>query len=128
MEKKKLLCLALALLLICLNLAGCGAEYKGDNMTASPGSTQNNYQMGAGDSNGYFDMAEEPTAPDVPMEGGGSFGGDSAAPSRPHDKLIKRAELYLETTAFDSVAESLEGIVSNFGGYFETRNISNRST
>lgn len=129
MEKKKLACLALALLLICLNLlTGCS----GYNKYSTNGSSQNNNQSVSdsgfiyGESNGNYDFAE-PAVPDAPE---GSFGGSSGgtAPSQPHDKLIKRAELYLETTSFDSVAQSLEGIVTDLGGYFETRNISNRST
>ena len=123
MEKKKLICAVLALLLVCLNLAGCGAG-SGNNNQSAPGNNMI-YDQSNGSFNTGFDAAE-PDAPSMPESSGGESGG--AAPSQPHDKLIKRAELYLETTAFDSVAQSLEGIVDNLGGYFESRNISNRGT
>ncbi len=122
MRRKSILVLAL---LICLSLVGCGGV-KMDNMTAAPGAS--NSGMGgdfAYPDGGNWDMAEnggawEPMAPDMPT--------GSEEPAQKHDKMVYRASLDLETTAFDSAAQSLEGIVSSLGGYFENRQVSNYST
>jgi len=142
MEKKKLLCTALAALMLCLNLVGCGAKnaatddmkYFGNSSssTAGGGAIFDKVEM---DSSGIImeeSKAESaPMAP--PMENGWAADTPSAAePTAPelpeYSKLIYRANLELETTEFDSVVQSLEGIVSTMGGYFENQSISNYGT
>ena len=112
MAKKQLLCIGLALLLLCLNLTGCGA---GDAGNESASMTQDSVQESMDSSMGWDGASGGETA-----EEGGS--------SQQMDKMIYRADMDLETTAFDQTTAELEAAVAELGGYFERRSVSSRGT
>ena len=123
MGKKKLLCVALALLLICLNLTSCGgadSNASHQNGGAGPGSTGAS-QESSSDTNDMMGWDSGNVDTSAPEDSG-------TVPSQPHDKLIYRANMELETTAFDQVSQDLETLVAALDGYFESRSVSNYST
>ena len=64
----------------------------------------------------------EDSMTDVGAAGGVSGGGDMITVKN-NAKMIYTAELEMETTEFDAVTESLVALVTEMGGYFESRNL-----
>lgn len=115
--KRKLISLTLVALL--LMASGCGGGSKGGNMEASrPGSTTaaSDMQDMQWDSAGTMEMggAAEPSAS---PEGGGE---ENSIYRNTDAKLIRRAELSIQTEEFDKAVDALNKLVSDCGGYFET--------
>ena len=108
MKRERMLAICLAALL----LAGCGggsaggaAEDLGDS-TASPSEgAENGWDMGAAE-----DFAPAPEAPQ---------GTTGSVYQNPNAKLIRRAELSIQTEQFDQSVQTLKQMVSGCGGYFE---------
>ncbi len=103
---------ALALLLIAFLLAGCGAS-----MSASE--TASSAQTGEADTASYgggTDMSYAPVD---------SKGQTQEGTTQPENgtKLIRTAQLRLETTDFDGVTASLNELVAKSKGYFESTSI-----
>ena len=118
MEKKKtLLCVGLALLLICMNLTGCSSSDFSDSSNVS-GSQESNGAMFPQEGGWTDDSTIEAAEPVT----------DGAEEAIPRDKLIYRADMDLETTAFDQTAQRLEEVVEELGGYFESRSVSQYGT
>ena len=119
MEKKKtLLCVGLALLMICLNLTGC----------ANGASVDDTYVSGGQASNGMMLPQEGGWTEDSSAEVSEPVADNDAEEAIPRDKLIYRADMDLETTAFDQTAQRLEEVVEELGGYFESRSVSQYGT
>ncbi len=77
-------------------------------------------------------MADDTAAESAPMDGGyvtedsataGVSGGGDMITVKNNAKMIYTAELEMETTEFDAVTESLVALVTEMGGYFESRNL-----
>ena len=114
--KRKLFALALALLLV-LSLAACGgsksAEFTAEAPTASA------------------DMAY-PMEPEMTVEesmgfdsGSTASGGGAAYPAG--QKLIRTAQMNLETTDFEKAVQGLTDLTEQMGGYFESSSVGKRS-
>lgn len=114
--KRKLFTVSLALMLL---LAGCGGGAANGAAGGTPSSSA--FQSTVGDAeNGYWDMAGGesyyPEMPDAPME---SENQGSSVYQNPGAKLIRRAELSIQTEQFDESREALNTLVASCGGYFE---------
>lgn len=121
MRGKKRYALCLALLLLC---SACGGESSGN--TAAAGDTAASSAGAAADSwSGGTGMDMELYEPSAPQEsqsaatedGGSSVYRNSSA------KLIRRAELSIQTTQFDQAADALAALVEECGGYFENSSV-----
>lgn len=120
--KRKLFAVSLALTLL---LAGCGGggkasggELADQTAPSAPSGdyAENGYwDMGMGGGEAYF--PEEPGAPVESENQGGSIY------QNPGAKLIRRAELSIQTEQFDESAEALKKLTADCGGYFETANL-----
>lgn len=117
--KRKLFAITMAAVLL---LAGCGGGGKASNAVAggTPSSSapdrdyaENDgyWDMGTGGGEGYY--LQEPGAP---ME---SENQSSSIYQNPGAKLIRRAELSIQTEQFDESREVLNMLVAECGGYFE---------
>ena len=115
--KRKLFALALALLLV-LSLAACGgsksAEFTAEAPTASADMA---YPMEPG-------MAEEMGFDFGSTASGGTNGG-AAYPAG--QKLIRTAQMNLETTDFEKAVQGLTDLTEQMGGYFESSSVGKRS-
>ena len=101
-----------------LLLAGCGGnEFNGDGADMLPsGSSMTSHPAGGG--------VYEPESP--AEEGWDMFGGsDTNSPvyENPQAKLIRRAELHIQTERFDQSRQALNALVSGCGGYFENSSV-----
>lgn len=110
--KQKWFAVAMAAVLL---LAGCG----GGSSAAKGGASQNAPAASApsGDyteDSGYWDMPEA-----APSEPAGGEGQVSAIYQNPNAKLIRRAELHIQTEQFDESREALNALAASCGGYFE---------
>ena len=119
--KRKLFAVSLAALLL---LAGCGGGSSGtpSASNAPSGGAEGNYwdvNIGSGE-------ADFMSAPDVPGEPGAPIetenqGGDIY--QNPRAKLIRRAEISIQTEQFDQSEEALKQLVASCEGYFESASI-----
>lgn len=124
--KRKLFAISLAAILL---LAGCGGGSKtaGDSQAPASGATSD-YEGGnyLPDRENYWDMDSAETAPSEPMPAPPTPTGGSEPSSvyqNPGAKLIRRAELNIQTEQFDQSLEALNQLVNNCGGYFESANL-----
>lgn len=116
--KRKWFAVGLALMLL---LAGCGGGGNAKGGTAANAPASSVSQNTAGDAeNGYWDTGggegyypEEPGALMESENQGGSVY------QNPGAKLIRRAELSIQTEQFDESREALNTLVASCGGYFE---------
>ncbi len=116
--KRKLFAITLAAILL---LAGCGAGSSGskgaDNAPASsaPSGSWN------GADGGYWDMGESdympaPGEPGAPIE---TENQEDGIYQNPRAKLIRRAEISIQTEQFDQSKVALDQLVAECNGYFE---------
>ena len=114
--KRKLFAVGMAAVLL---LAGCGSGGGGaaENAPASSAPAAGVSGDSGGEWNGgeYWDMAgaDMLPAPDVEVGQEDSIYRDSGA------KLIRRAELHIQTERFDESVAALKALVADCGGYFE---------
>lgn len=109
---KKKTCLALCLVLLLLASA-CGG---GGNATAPSGGNSPAASAPAEAPDSGFQNYVE----DLVTESGQI---DSAVYQNPNAKLIRRAELYIQTEQFDQSVEALNKLVGDCGGYFENASL-----
>lgn len=113
-RKQKRTLAALAVLLVLLS--GCGAKSAAgsDPSAEAPGAKEES-------SNGFYDMAEDMvdtgTSTEESRGEGGSVYRDENA------KLIREANLRIQTVEFDQAVLTLEGLVQQAGGYFENASV-----
>jgi len=113
MKKKRALVLVIAALLLVTAACGGGAK-GGETAAARPASSADS--AGGWDAQESMDMGiMDPTATEA--------GGGSSVYQNSGTKLIRRAELSIQTERFDEAAAALEGLVSGCGGYFETSSV-----
>lgn len=124
MKKRTALTLCLSALLLLCSACGGGSSANaaaGDTAASSAAAVENGSSGGMG-----MDLElYEPSAPQESQTssgaaeeaGGGSVYQNSGA------KLIRRAELSIQTTQFDQAAEGLSALVNQCGGYFEQSSV-----
>ena len=124
--KRKLFAISLAAILL---LAGCGGGSKTAEDSQAPASSATSDYEGGNylpDRENYRDMDSAETAPSEPMTAPSTPAGGSEPSSvyqNPGAKLIRRAELNIQTEQFDQSLEALNQLVNNCGGYFESANL-----
>ena len=124
--KRKLFAISLAAILL---LAGCGGGSKTAGDSQAPASSATSDYEGGNylpDRENYWDMDSAETAPSEPMPAPPTPAGGSEPSSvyqNPGAKLIRRAELNIQTEQFDQSLEALNQLVNNCGGYFESANL-----
>ena len=120
--KGKLFAITMAAVLL---LAGCGGGAAGGAAADMPASSAPQSTAG-GTENGYWDMGTGggesyyPEEPGAPMESDNQGG---SIYQNPGAKLIRRAELSIQTEQFDESAEALKKLTADCGGYFENANL-----
>lgn len=123
MKKRKALALCLSMLLLCSACGGGSAANTAAGDTAASSGAAVDYG-----SSGGAGMDMELYAPANPSES------QSSAPAAEEDgtssvyrsseaKLIRRAELSIQTTQFDQAVQSLQDLVEQHGGYFEQSSV-----
>lgn len=125
MKKKFLILLAL---MLALSLSACGGNAGGSDSSApmdsiaqeapSPSAEDRNYA--ADDAMGW----DAPMAPEGNMEAASGGNGSVYGGMPENAKVIYTADLSLETKEFDQASQSLADTVSELGGYFESRSVS----
>lgn len=133
--KKKVFALLTAVLL--LSLTACGGSANGVSGAAADQSAPST-PMAAADMNtaGNFDMpmdmemgwdAEAPEEAPAGAEGDyGEIGGSNGLPA--NAKIIYTADMNLETRDFEDASQAISNAVTELGGYFESRNVSQGGT
>jgi len=113
---KKIAALVMTVLMLCTVLAACGG---GSDSAANT----NNSGMA-------FDKMESTgnIVMDDAMADGGMMTGQGITGVRENAKVIRRAEMNMETKDFDSAAQALAALVEDLEGYFESRNIYNHGS
>ena len=115
--KRKLFALALALALV-LSLAACGGSKSAEFTAEAPSASADMaYPMEPG-------MAEEMGFDFGSTASGGTNGG-AAYPAG--QKLIRTAQMNLETTDFEKAVQGLTDLTEQMGGYFESSSVGKRS-
>ncbi len=123
MKQRKALALCLSMLLLCSACGGGSAANTAAGDTAASSGAAVDYG-----SSGGAGMDMELYAPANPSES------QSSAPAAEEDgtssvyrsseaKLIRRAELSIQTTQFDQAVQSLQDLVEQHGGYFEQSSV-----
>ena len=108
---------ALCLVLLLLFCSACGGGGSG-TAAASAEMSENSMSGGTG-----MDMElYEPSAPQE-SQSDTAAGVDGSVYQNSGAKLIRRAELSIQTTQFDQTADSLEKLVEECGGYFEQSSV-----
>ncbi len=126
--KSKLFAITLGLALL---LAGCGGGNfaSKDGMANAPASSAPSAPSGdwGGADENYWGMGEMDyaPAPEAPSETDMPQGGGEAESiyQNPRAKLIRRAELHIQTERFDESEEALNKLVADCGGYFEVKSV-----
>lgn len=120
---KKIIPVALAILLLLCTAVGCSAS-------AKSAAYENSYQM-SDTADMYYAEAEMPM--EAPTEAKAAYGANNAPAlaSNPslalsNRKIIRNADMSIETLAFDAFLEKLIASVESFGGYTESSSIGNR--
>lgn len=114
MKRSKIVALSLALLL----LAGCGGGKSASTAAAdTAGMAASSYAA-----EGWTETASENGLPAAP-ESTNSSKGDSPVYRNDGAKLIRRAELSIQTTEFDQAAAALDQLVTDCGGYYESASV-----
>ena len=111
--KRKLFALTLALLLV-LSLAACGGS-KSAEFTAEAPAADMAYPMAPTEAEEYLGFDSGSTA----------SGGGAAYPTG--QKLIRTAQMNLETTDFEKAVQGLTDLTEQMGGYFESSSVGKRS-
>lgn len=117
---KKIIPVALTILLLLCTAFGCSAK----SAAQSPSMDYNGYAEYE-----TADAAYEPAAAEQKSEYG--YTNDSASAPNPSQalanrKIIRNADMNVETLSFDAFLDELSGALSGFGGYIESSSIGNR--
>ena len=100
-----------ALLALSLTACGGGASGGGDATASS--------SAGGGESLSFSTQESQDSAPGAP----GAEAEEASPQAGQNAKLIRRAELEIQTEAFDTAAASLEALVAEAGGYFQSAQV-----
>lgn len=118
MKKKALVLLAL---LLALSLTACGGNSAGGADSSAPMDAMANQSAPSADTSyeAGWDMPMEPEGEYQESASGSVYGGMPE-----NAKVIYSADLSLETKEFDQTSRTLASVVSELGGYFESRSLS----
>ena len=120
MKKKKLFALCLALTLVLCSACGGGSAQN----SAAAGDTAASSAGGMDYNSGGTGMDMELYEPSAPQESqSASTGEDGSVYQNAGAKLIRRAEMSIQTTQFDQAADALQALVEECGGYFENSSV-----
>ena len=100
-----------ALLVLSRTACGGGASGGGDATASS--------SAGGGESLSFSTQESQDSAPGEP----GAEAEEASPQAGQNAKLIRRAELEIQTEAFDTAAASLEALVAEAGGYFQSAQV-----
>ena len=100
-----------ALLVLSLTACGGGASGGGDAAASS--------SAAGGESLSFSTQESQDSAPGEP----GAKAEEASPQAGQNAKLIRRAELEIQTEAFDTAAASLEALVAEAGGYFQSAQV-----
>ena len=100
-----------ALLVLSLTACGGGASGGGDATASS--------SAGGGESLSFSTQESQDSAPGEP----GAEAEEASPQAGQNAKLIRRAELEIQTETFDTAAASLEALVAEAGGYFQSAQV-----
>ena len=100
-----------ALLVLSLTACGGGASGGGEADASS--------SAGGGESLSFSTQESQDSAPGEP----GAEAEEASPQAGQNAKLIRRAELEIQTEAFDTAAASLEALVAEAGGYFQSAQV-----
>ena len=100
-----------ALLVLSLTACGGGASGGGEADASS--------SAGGGESLSFSTQESQDSAPGEP----GAEAEEASPQAGQNAKLIRRAELEIQTEAFDAAAASLEALVAEAGGYFQSAQV-----
>ena len=121
MKRKNIFALTLAMVLL---LTACGGGDSAENTTAAaPDMKTEAMDMPASSTGGYITQeyaydGDLPMAmePESPQQENSVYQNSSA-------KLIRRAELSIQTTEFDQAVTALDNLVNSHGGYYENASV-----
>ena len=99
--------------LLALSLTACGGGASGGGDAAASSSA------GGGESLSFSTQESQDSAPGEP----GAEAEEASPQAGQNAKLIRRAELEIQTEAFDTAAASLEALVAEAGGYFQSAQV-----
>lgn len=120
MRGKKLFALCLALTLVLCSACGGGSAQN----SAAAGDTAASSAGGMDYNSGGAGMDMELYEPSAPQESqSASTGEDGSVYHNSGAKLIRRAEMSIQTTQFDQAAQALQVLVEDCGGYFENSSV-----
>lgn len=114
---KKISALLLTFLLI-VSLAACGSASKSTDASSYNGSIMESAtmdQMAPAEDNGLYSSSTAFSQ------------ADSEVYSDPNEKIIRSANITIQTLDFDSSVTALAGLTEQYGGYYETAQIENGS-
>ena len=111
------LCLAL-LLLLC---SACGADSSGNAAATGDTAASSGAAMDYGGGMGM--EFYEPSSPQESQSATEAEDGGSSVYQNAGAKLIRRAEMSIQTTQFDQAAGALQALVAECGGYFEQSSV-----
>ena len=129
--KKKVFALLTAVLLLSLTACGGSADSAAGqtspsaSMAAADMNTSSNFDMPA-DAEMGWDLAAPEEAPAGAEGDYGESGGGTGLPA--NAKIIYTADMNLETRDFEEASQALSDAVTELGGYFESRNVSQGGT
>ncbi len=108
---KRCMVSVLALVLIISAAVGCGGgSAAADAMAMAPAASAPAMEKVESMDGSFMDMADSTTA---------SGGGSNPVYRDPNAKLIREANLHIQTTEFEQAAGELEALVIRMGGYFQ---------
>lgn len=99
--------------LLALSLTACGGGASGG------GEADASSSAGGGESLSFSTQESQDSAPGEP----GAEAEEASPQAGQNAKLIRRAELEIQTEAFDAAAASLEALVAEAGGYFQSAQV-----
>lgn len=124
--KRKLfaVCMAAALLLAgCGGGSGANGAMAGSMPSSSAPSADFSQTEWEGVDENYWEMPSGGESMPAPMEPGSGEFQTGSVYQNPQAKLIRRAELHIQTEEFDQSRQALNQLVDSCGGYFETASL-----
>ena len=115
-----------SLILMLFLLTGCGGSSVGMNSAATESMPQYNGAAGGAASDSFDGDYGWTSSPEMPKEESATVTGSAVSnnASLTNAKLIYTADLTLQTKEYDAACAALNQLVTELGGYFETREIS----
>lgn len=115
-----------SLLLMLLLLTGCGGSSAPQNSAATESMPQYNGATGGAASDSFDGDYGWTSSPEMPKEESATVTGSAISNNVPltNAKLIYTADLTLQTKEYDAACAALNRLVTELGGYFETRELS----